>query len=205
MISVLQTPASIFQARLRPAVEIYVDAMGYARTLIDARTHAWARHMRNPNWCGAMAIAHPDDVDPTEALADLTNPLVGVAYCYTGQSNQWWSQQVRAGMAQHGWKVQATAAVLSNYCELTEIHVSPNYQGHGIGRTLLQELMRDRPDQRVLLSTPEVPAEANRAWQLYRSLGFVDILRDFYFPGDDRPFAILGAKLPLTSTADVAQ
>ena len=57
--------------------------------------------------------------------------------------------------------------------------------------------MRGRPEARVLLSTPEVAAEANRAWRLYRRLGFTDVLRDFHFAGDSRPFAVLGAKLPL--------
>jgi ribosomal protein S18 acetylase RimI-like enzyme len=48
-----------------------------------------------------------------------------------------------------------------------------------------------------VLSTPEAPAEDSRAWRLYRRLGFVDLLRQFHFPGDDRPFAVLGRPLPL--------
>ena len=205
IISVLKVEAPVFHTRLRAAVEIYIEAMKYERTLTDSRMQAWARHMRNPNWSAVIAVAHPEDVSPQDAAENPKFPLVGVAYCYTGQPNQWWSMQVRAGMAEYGWPVQNTAAVLRNYCELTEIHVHPSYQGNGIGRRLLQELMADRPDSRVLLSTPEVPDEANRAWQLYRKLGFVDVLRNFYFPGDDRPFAILGAQLPLPATADMAQ
>ena len=37
----------------------------------------------------------------------------------------------------------------------------------------------------------------SRAWRLYRRFGFVDVLRHFLFPGDDRPFAVLGRQLPL--------
>jgi hypothetical protein len=47
----------------------------------------------------------------------------------------------------------------------------------------------------VLLSTTEGPS---RAWKLYRRLEFVDVLRDYRFAGDPRPFAILGRPLPLS-------
>ena len=49
----------------------------------------------------------------------------------------------------------------------------------------------------MLLSTPEADEEQSRAWRLYRRFGFVDVLRDFIFPGDERAFAILGRELPL--------
>ncbi|SLJ82238.1 acetyltransferase [Mycobacteroides abscessus subsp. abscessus] len=49
----------------------------------------------------------------------------------------------------------------------------------------------------MLLSTPEVAREENRAWRLYRRAGFTDVIRDFVFAGDTRPFAILGRRLPL--------
>ena len=38
---------------------------------------------------------------------------------------------------------------------------------------------------------------AVRAGRLYRRFGFVDVIRDFHFPGDSRAFAILGRPLPL--------
>ena len=49
----------------------------------------------------------------------------------------------------------------------------------------------------MLLSTPEINGEANRAWRLYRRLGFNDVIRGYHFAGDPRPFAILGRSLPL--------
>ena len=52
------------------------------------------------------------------------------------------------------------------------------------------------PQPAVLLSTPEGDT---RAWRLYRSLGFVDLLRHYLFPGDARPFAVLGVRLPLVA------
>jgi ribosomal protein S18 acetylase RimI-like enzyme len=87
--------------------------------------------------------------------------------------------------------------LLSDYFELTELHVHPAAQGRGIGGTLLERLLRDRTERAVLLSTPEVTGEDNRAWRLYRRQGFTDVVRNFVFAGDNRPFAILGRRLPL--------
>jgi ribosomal protein S18 acetylase RimI-like enzyme len=58
---------------------------------------------------------------------------------------------------------------------------------------MLRALMAGRSEGKVLLSTPEA---TNRAWRLYRRLGFVDVLRDFRFTGDPRPFGVLGRQLP---------
>ena len=49
----------------------------------------------------------------------------------------------------------------------------------------------------VVLSTPEAEEQRSRAWRLYRRFGFVDLLRHFHFPGDERAFAVLGRPLPL--------
>jgi len=50
----------------------------------------------------------------------------------------------------------------------------------------------------MLLSTPE---GENRAWRLYRRLGFGDVLRNYRFTGDPRPFGVLGRELPLLPPA----
>jgi ribosomal protein S18 acetylase RimI-like enzyme len=50
----------------------------------------------------------------------------------------------------------------------------------------------------MLLSTPE---GENRAWRLYRRLGFGDVLRHYRFTGDPRPFGVLGRELPLIPPA----
>ena len=70
----------------------------------------------------------------------------------------------------------------------------PENQGHQIGEDLLRGLLEGVPSANVLLSTPE---GTSRAWKLYRRTGFVDVLRDYHFAGDPRPFAILGRPLPL--------
>lgn len=190
-------PEPIFRLRLHEAVSLYVGAMGYDPSVVDARVRAWALARHEPGWAAVAAVAHPDDVAPRVALADPSFPLAGVAYCQTGASTQWWHVQVRAGLAARRTPLDVVSDVLGDYAELAEIHVDPRHQGARLGERLLHELMRGRPERRVLLSTPEVPAEANRAWRLYRRLGFADVLRDFHFAGDSRPFAVLGAGLPL--------
>ena len=89
----------------------------------------------------------------------------------------------------------AAAEWLSDSFELSELHVLPDHQGRGIGRRLLTSLADGLPHRAVLLSTPDADT---RAFRLYRDLGFVDLARHYLFPGDSRPFAVLGVRLPLT-------
>ena len=86
---------------------------------------------------------------------------------------------------------------MSSYFELTELHIHPHAQGHGLGEALARRLLAGRVETHVLLSTPEINGESNRAWRLYRRLGFTDVIRGYHFAGDPRAFAILGRSLPL--------
>ncbi len=115
---------------------------------------------------------------------------VGVAYGYHGAPGQWWYSEVRRGVRASG------RDELGDFFELTELHMHPDWQGHGLGEALLRSLADGRPERYMLLSTPE---GENRAWRLYRRLGFADVLRDFRFTGDPRPFGVLGRELPLAT------
>ncbi|MGA9490828.1 MAG: GNAT family N-acetyltransferase, partial [Mycobacterium sp.] len=123
--------------------------------------------------------------------------LLGVAYGYCGAPDQWWQQQVVAGLQRGGLSGPEIAALMNSYFELTELHILPRAQGRGLGEALARRLLADRDEANVLLSTPETNGEANRAWRLYRRLGFTDIIRGYHFTGDPRAFAILGRQLPL--------
>ena len=83
----------------------------------------------------------------------------------------------------------------------SELHVLPEYQGSGTGRVLLTRLAASISHDAMLLSTPDIDT---RAFRLYRHLGFVDLRRHYLFPGDIRPFAVLGASLPLHPQPDDA-
>ncbi|MFD4294001.1 GNAT family N-acetyltransferase [Rhodococcus sp. NPDC058505] len=184
----VELSAADLRARLPQALSIYVEAMGYPRGTDVHRAPMWAEHTARAGWCGIAAFAP----DPSGAEA-----MVGIAYGYRGAPHQWWQQQVREGMRRSGTDPGTIESVLGDYFELTELHVSPRAQGHGTGAALLDRLLSGRPEARVLLSTPEVPDEDNRAWRLYRRIGFTDVVRHFRFTGDSRPFAVLGRPLPL--------
>lgn len=191
---VVDLPVTALRARLHDALAVYVAAMDYPRGTEHHRAPMWTEHTHRVGWQAVAAVVPEDNGD-----FDLrSSPLVAIAYGYRGGPHQWWQQQVHAGMRRAGWPEPAAQRLLSDYFELTELHVHPSAQGRGIGGILLERLLRDRPERSVLLSTPEVYAEDNRAWRLYRRMGFGDVLRNFVFAGDTRRFGILGRSLPLT-------
>ncbi len=176
----VELSADELRARLTEAVQLYVAAMDYPPTTTHQRTPMWSAHMLRQGWRCVGAFNPADE-------------LVGVGYGYLGASGQWWHEQVRNGMLAR-LAPSHVEAWMSDYFELTELHVRPDAQGSGLGEQILRRLLEGAQGRAVLLSTPEGPT---RAWKLYRRLGFVDILRDYRFTGDPRPFAVLGRELPL--------
>jgi ribosomal protein S18 acetylase RimI-like enzyme len=188
---------SDMQRRLSDALTVYVEAMRYPRGTEQQRASMWLEHTRRPGW-KAVAAVEVEDINgggPASALLDA--PIVGVAYGYCGAPDQWWQQQVVSGLQRVGTDRARIAELMSSYFELTELHIHPRAQGRGLGEALARRLLAGRGESHVLLSTPEINGEANRAWRLYRRLGFTDVIRGYHFAGDPRAFAILGRALPL--------
>ncbi|PND59050.1 GNAT family N-acetyltransferase [Mycobacterium sp. ENV421] len=184
--------------RLHDALSVYVDAMRYPRGTEGQRAAMWLEHTRRHGWKGVAAVEA--DVAPAAepGTAQLSAaPLLGIAYGYCGAPDQWWQQQVVAGLHRIGVPAEEIGRLTSSYFELTELHIHPSAQGRGLGEALARRLLADRGESHVLLSTPEIIGEANRAWRLYRRLGFTDVIRGYHFAGDPRAFAILGRSLPL--------
>jgi ribosomal protein S18 acetylase RimI-like enzyme len=190
---------SDMQRRLGDALAVYVDAMRYPRGTEDQRASMWLEHTRRHGWKAVAAVEVPDQRDMTElpGVALAAAPILGVAYGYCGAPDQWWQQQVVQGLYRVGADRMRIAELMTSYFELTELHIAPRAQGRGLGEALARRLLADRGEAHVLLSTPETNGEANRAWRLYRRLGFTDIIRGYHFAGDPRAFAILGRALPL--------
>lgn len=178
------------QTWLPDALNVYVTAMDYPPGTEVQRAPLWHEHVHREGWQAVAALDSP-------GITSSQQTLVGIAYGYRGAGDQWWNQQVRSGLARAGSKAERVSAITDDYFELTELHVHPAAQGKQIGEALLVRLLADRTEPQVLLSTPEVSEENNRAWRLYRRLGFADVLRRFTFAGDPRPFAVLGRTLPL--------
>lgn len=174
----LWTPEDLGR-RLDDVVSVYGEAMGYPADLLEARRGYIATHLRRAGF---------------RAVATLTTDgeLVGFGYGYSSARGQWWHDQVRGALDRRGRETW-----LTDCFEVVELHVRPAAQGHGIGERQLKALLTMATGSTTLLSTPEADEAASRAWRLYRRFGFVDVLRDFRFPGDARAFAILGRELPL--------
>ena len=169
-------------ARLDEALQVYVAAMGYPQGVARQRRALWLDHIRRPGWRAVGGIGPGGE-------------LLGVAYGYRGGPGQWWFEEVRRGLVGTGGDL----GWLADYFELTELHVRPDTQGRGLGEALLRALLARERRSTVLLSTPEYGARPpSRAWQLYRRVGFRDVLRNHRFTGDSRPFAVLGRALPMT-------
>ena len=165
--------------RLDDVVGVYGEAMGYRQELLQTRRGYIGSHVRRPGF---------------RAVATLTTEgrLMGFGYGYTSAPGQWWHDQVRSALdepSRRRW--------LADCFEVVELHVRPAAQGHGVGARQLRALLAMAKGRTVLLSTPEADEQASRAWRLYRRYGFADVLRHFYFPGDERAFAVLGRELPL--------
>lgn len=167
--------------RLDDVVAVYGEAMGYRKELLQTRRGYIGSHVRRPGF---------------RAVATLTaeGGLAGFGYGYASASGQWWHDQVRSAVDD-----QSRRFWLADCFEIVELHVRPAAQGHGIGAKQLRALLAMADGKTVLLSTPEADEQASRAWRLYRRFGFHDVLRDFLFPGDERPFAILGREIPLSA------
>lgn len=165
-----------YRRRIDELLTIYVTAMRYPAGTEVHRRALWIDNSYRTGFGCVVAL-------------DASGDPVGLAYGYRGTADQWWYNEVGRGMTdgQRGeW--------LSDYVELTELHVAPRVQGGGLGEAMLRLLISSAAARVVLLSTPE---GENRAWRLYRRLGFQDVLRHYRFTGDPRPFAVLGRPLPL--------
>ncbi len=185
--------------RLDEALTVYVDAMHYPPGTESQRASMWLEHTRRRGWRAVAAVETAADAGAALPGAHelAAAPLLGVAYGYCGAPDQWWQQQVVRGLHRVGFSGAEVARLMGDYFELTELHIHPRAQGRGLGEALARRLLSGRDEANVLLSTPEINGESNRAWRLYRRLGFADVIRGYHFAGDPRAFAILGRSLPL--------
>ncbi|HEX5568646.1 MAG TPA: GNAT family N-acetyltransferase [Streptomyces sp.] len=163
-------------ARVDEALAVQAVAFGLTDDEIGVRRQIVLRHLAAPG---------------TRALGATTGEgrLVGFVYGMPNDRTQWWSTVVEPYLRQAGhldW--------LDDAFVVTELHVHPRHQKHGIGRELITTLTDSADEPRSLLSAidAESPARA-----LYRSLGYRDLARRVLFPSAPSPYAVMGATLPL--------
>lgn len=205
-ISIVDVSRNAFLRDLDTFISIHLRAMDYPENVRSARTNMWkTTAISNFPFVCCAAVYH-DERDhgltpwwfrPSEKRHDSKTRIAGFIFGIKGKPTHWWNQQIRYSLQAAGVPAFVTNQLMSNYMELSELHVDPEFQGHNIGKQLLEAFEKRINEPKILLSTPEVPDEDNRAFRLYRRMGFQDVIRYMKFPSDDRPFAILGARTPL--------
>jgi ribosomal protein S18 acetylase RimI-like enzyme len=125
--------------------------------------------------------------------SDDEGELAAFGYGYCGRPGEWWHDVVTKSLGR-----TQSRRWLADAFEVAELHVHPDHQGHGLGRTILEALLARSAGRTVVLSTHdrESPARA-----LYRSVGFVDLLTGFLFPGSSEVYAVMGLERPADGTA----
>jgi ribosomal protein S18 acetylase RimI-like enzyme len=188
--------AEQFTAELDALAGIYALAMAAPAAELPGRIAIMERHARHPAFRAMVAVQRGDQgrqPGPGGAAADGRGALIGFAYGFHGSAGQWWHDVVTDNLtARRG--SEAAGHWLGDSFEFAEVHVHPDHQARGTGRAMMHALAAGRPERTAVLSTPHGPTRARR---LYRSLGFVDLLPAFSFPGAGAAYTIMGAVLPL--------
>ncbi|GAB3351571.1 GNAT family N-acetyltransferase [Modestobacter lapidis] len=185
---VTELPTAWVREHLHEVLAIYGAAMGYGDSVVAGRYGYAVQHTEREGFRAVGAFAEAPRGDGTAG-----ERLVGFGYGYQVAPGQWWHDQVRQALDRRTAKQWLPGAF-----EVCELHVLPDQQSRGLGRRLLHALLADLPQSAALLSTPD---SDTKAFRLYRADGFVDLARDYHFPGDARPFAILGVRLPIPPAA----
>ncbi|HEX4654401.1 MAG TPA: GNAT family N-acetyltransferase [Mycobacteriales bacterium] len=172
----------------RPSVDIsLVDARAFA-DLVDTAADVYGAAMnRAPDLVGQRRDIMADHVERQGFVAAVAmdgDRLIGFGYGYQGRPGEWWHDVVSAALGR-----ERSREWLSDAFDLAELHVHPAHQGNGVGRELLDLVLGAAAGRTVVLSTHDSETVARA---LYRSVGFVDLLRDFTFPGSHEVYAVLG-------------
>ena len=181
---IVELPTRWLRDHLHEALAIYGAAMGYGPSVVAGRYGYAVQHTERPGFRAVGAFA-----EAPEGNSPAGEQLIGFGYGYLVAPGQWWHDQVRAALDRRTAKRWLPGAF-----EVCELHVHPDTQSRGLGRRLLHALVEGVDAPAALLSTPDADT---KAFRLYHADGFVDLARGHHFPGDARPFAILGARLPL--------
>lgn len=163
-------------AQVDEALAVQAVAFGLGPDEVAIRRQIVLRHLAYP---GARALcAHTEQ-----------GRLVGFVYGLPNDRTHWWSSVVQPYLRERG-----NDAWLDDSFVITELHVLPGFQNRGIGRRLITGITDTATESRSILSAIDGESPARH---LYRSLGYRDLARRVHFPSATRPYAVMGATLPL--------
>ncbi|MFG2502594.1 GNAT family N-acetyltransferase [Streptomyces sp. NPDC048441] len=163
-------------AHVDEALRVQAHAFGLSDDEVTVRRQIVLRHITYP---GARALG-------------ATTPegrLVGFVYGMPNDRGHWWSTVVEPYL-----RAQDMDGWLDDSFVITELHVQPGYQNRGVGRTLITTITDAVSQPRSILSAIDTESPARG---LYRCLGYADLARNVQFPSAPKPYAVMGAPLPL--------
>ncbi|KPI14906.1 GCN5-related N-acetyltransferase [Actinobacteria bacterium OK074] len=166
-------------AHVDEALAVQAVAFGLGEEEVAVRRQIVLRHMTYP---GARALG----------ATTSDGRLAGFVYGMPNDRVHWWSTVVEPYVRANGhdgW--------LDDSFVITELHVHPAYQNRGVGRSLITTITDSAAEPRSILSAIDRDSPARG---LYFSLGYVDLARRVMFPSAPKPYAVMGATLPLRRT-----
>jgi len=170
--------ADEFATHIKVAAHIYGAAMQRSPEMVVQRCEIMHTHMARRGFV-AVVVGADDGAADAEPVA--------FGYGYLGRRGEWWHDIVVDALGPElGERWMADAF------ELAELHVLPEHQGRGLGRRILDEVIRHAGGRTMVLSTHDGDSPARH---LYRTTGFVDLLGGFVFPGSREVYAIMGKDL----------
>lgn len=167
-------------AQVDEALAVQALAFGLGPDEVAIRRQIVLRHLACP---GARALA----------AHTPGGRMVGFVYGLPNDRAHWWSSVVQPYLREQG-----NDGWLDNSFVITELHVLPDFQNRGIGRRLITDITDTATEPRSILSAIDGDSPARH---LYRSLGYHDLARPVHFPSATRPYAVMGADLPLLRRA----
>ncbi|MFG2685643.1 GNAT family N-acetyltransferase [Streptomyces sp. NPDC048405] len=162
-------------AHVDEALAVQAAAFGLGPDEVAVRRQIVLRHM---TCAGARALG-----------ATEQGRLVGFVYGMPNDRAHWWSTVVEPYL-----RARDNDAWLDDSFVITELHVHPAHQNRGLGRTLITTITDAATQPRSILSAIDRDSPARG---LYHSLGFQDLARQVLFPSAPKPYAVMGATLPL--------
>ncbi|MEV0176864.1 GNAT family N-acetyltransferase [Streptomyces sp. NPDC050803] len=162
-------------AHVDEALAVQAVAFGLGSDEVAVRRQIVLRHMTLP---GARAFG-----------ATVADRLVGFVYGMPNDRAHWWSTVVEPYL-----RAQGNDFWLDDSFVITELHVHPAYQNRGVGRSLITTITDGAGQPRSILSAIDTDSPARG---LYHSLGYQDLARRVLFPSAPKPYAVMGAPLPL--------
>ncbi|MFJ6917825.1 GNAT family N-acetyltransferase [Streptomyces sp. NPDC101133] len=162
-------------AHVDEALAVQAAAFGLGPDEVAVRRQIVLRHM---TYAGARALGVTEQ-----------GRLVGFVYGMPNDRAHWWSTVVEPYL-----RARDNDAWLDDSFVITELHVHPAHQNRGLGRTLITTITDAATQPRSILSAIDRDSPARG---LYHSLGYQDLARQVLFPSAPKPYAVMGATLPL--------